>query len=47
MPDEPDDRPDRDDDKGQPNPFAGTPFEQLLGGMLGAGGGTGGMPMPT
>jgi putative hydrolase len=46
MPDEPDDRPDRDDDKGQPNPFAGTPFEQLLGGMLGAGGGTGGMPMP-
>jgi putative hydrolase len=42
MPEEPDDRPDRDDDKGQPNPFAGTPFEHLLGGMFGGAGGLGG-----
>ena len=39
MPDEPDDLPERDDNKGQPNPFAGTPFEHLLGPLLGGAGG--------
>lgn len=45
MSDEPDERPDHDDDKGQPNPFAGTPFEHLFGGMFGAGV-AGGTAMP-
>ncbi|CAN5147700.1 zinc-dependent metalloprotease [soil metagenome] len=35
-------RPDDDDSEQPANPFAGTPFEQLLGGMGGALGGTGG-----
>ena len=46
MPDEPNDLPDREDDKGQPNPFAGTPFEHLLGPMFGGAGGMGGAAMP-